>query len=174
MNILVAYGTSEGQTRKIAGAVAAQARGLGHQVHLYDTAESPAGIHLETCDRVILAASVHQEQHQESVSLFVRARLATLQAKPSLFLSVSLSAAFPEGLADARSYLESFLAGTGWKPSATLLVAGALRYDEYDYFKEQIIQHVVLKGRRTVDEGHDHDFTDWAALAAAVDAFLRP
>ena len=38
MRILIAYGTSEGQTRKIANKVAARMHELGHDAHLFDTA----------------------------------------------------------------------------------------------------------------------------------------
>ena len=38
MRILIAYGTSEGQTRKIANTVAARVHELGHDAHLFDTA----------------------------------------------------------------------------------------------------------------------------------------
>jgi menaquinone-dependent protoporphyrinogen oxidase len=62
------------------------------------------------------------------------ASLPELQRRPTLFLSVSLSAAFPDGMLEAQSYVNDFLVNTGWKPTQSLLIAGALRYDEYDYF----------------------------------------
>ena len=173
MRILVAFGTSEGQTRKIAEAVAAQVRDLGHAAHLFDTAGSPADLHVDAYDKIIVAGSVHQKRHQESVEVFVTAKLAELQKKPTLFLSVSLSAAFAEGMAEARSYVDAFLASTGWKPTKSLLVAGALRYAEYDFFKEQIIEHVVLKGRKVEGPSGDHEFTDWASLSRVIDSFVR-
>jgi menaquinone-dependent protoporphyrinogen oxidase len=99
--------------------------------------------------------------------------LAELQKKPTLFLSVSLSAAFPEGMTEAQSYIDAFLAGTGWKPTQSLLVAGALQYTEYDYFQEQVIEHIVLKGRKVEGIRGDLEFTDWAALSRTVDSFVR-
>ena len=44
-----------------------------------------------------------------------------------------------------------------------------LRYDEYDYFKAQIIEHVVLKSRKVEGAKGDYEFTDWTALFAAVE-----
>jgi menaquinone-dependent protoporphyrinogen oxidase len=173
MKILVAFGTSEGQTRKIAEAVAARVRDLGHDVHLYDTASSPADLHVGSFDKVIIAASVHQQRHQDSVEDFVTAKLAELQKRPTLFLSISLSAAFPEGIPDAKSYVEEFLKSTSWKPTQFLLVAGALRYTEYDYFKEQILEHVVLKGRKVEGRKGDHEFTDWDFLFRTIETFVR-
>ena len=105
--------------------------------------------------------------------VFVTAKLAQLQRKPTLFVSVSLSAAFAEGMKEAQSYVDAFLAGTGWKPTQSFLVAGALRYGEYDYFKEQVIEHLVLKGRKAKEPKEDYEFTDWAALSRIINSFVR-
>ena len=146
---------------------------LGHDAHLFDTASSPEDLHANSYDKIIVAGSVHHQQHQEFIEVFVTARLAELKTRPTLFLSVSLSAAFSEGTSEARSYVDAFLGSTGWKPTQSLLVAGALRYAEYDYFKEQIIEHVVLKGRKVEGPKGDYEFTDWEALSRAVDSFVR-
>ena len=145
---------------------------LGHEAHLFDTA-SLEDIHVNSYDKIVVAGSVHQQRHQESVEVFVMASLAELQKRPTLFLSVSLSAAFSEGMLEAQSYVDAFFVSTGWKPTQSLLVAGALRYSEYDYFKEQIIEHVVLKGRRVEGPKGDYEFTDWETLSRAVDSFAR-
>jgi menaquinone-dependent protoporphyrinogen oxidase len=52
MQIRVAYGTSEGQTRKIAEAVAARVQEFSHDAHLYDTAGNPADLHVDSYDRL--------------------------------------------------------------------------------------------------------------------------
>jgi menaquinone-dependent protoporphyrinogen oxidase len=172
MRTLIAYGTSEGQTRKIAEVVATRVQELGHDAHLFDTA-SPEAIDVDAYDKIVVAASVHHERHQESVEVFVITSLAELQKRPTLFLSVSLSAAFPEGVSDAQRYADALLHSTGWKPTTSLLVAGALRFDEYDYFKAQIIQHVVLKCREVEGAKGDYEFTNWENLFRAVDSFIR-
>jgi menaquinone-dependent protoporphyrinogen oxidase len=173
MRILVAFGTSEGQTRKIAETIAARLRDLGHDAHLFDTAGSPADLDVDSYDKIIVTGSVHQTRHPESVEDLVTAKLPELQKKPTLFLSVSLSAAFPEGLPEAQSYVDAFLADTGWTPTRSLLVAGALRYSEYDYFQAQVIEHVVLKGRKIEGSQENLEFTDWAALSRNVESFVR-
>jgi menaquinone-dependent protoporphyrinogen oxidase len=172
VKILIAYGTSEGQTRKIAEAAAARVREHGHDAKLFDTAGSPANLNMDDYDKIVVAASVHQKRHQDSVEVFVTAKLVKLQ-KPTLFISVSLSAAFSEGLPEAQSYLDAFFKSTGWKPTQSLLVAGALRYDEYDYFKQQIIEHVVLKGHNVDERKGDYEFTDWDSVFRAIDFFIH-
>jgi menaquinone-dependent protoporphyrinogen oxidase len=173
MRILIAFGTSEGQTRKVAEWAATRLQGLGHEVRLFDTGRSPVGLNVGSFDQIVVAGSVHQQRHQTSVEEFVVANLAELHGRPTLFLSVSLSAAFAEGMPEAQGYVDAFLADTGWKPTRSLLVAGSLRQDEYDYFKQQIIEHVVLKGRKIEEPGQDREFTDWASLTETVESFVR-
>ena len=90
-----------------------------------------------------------------------------------MFLSVSLSAAFEEGRREAQDYIAKFIAQTGWTPSISLPVAGALINEGYDYFQQQILEHVVLKNRMIDHPERDHEFTDWKALADGVEAFLK-
>jgi len=173
MRILIVYATTEGQTRKIAERIAEQMRGNGHDAELRNCADWQSDFHVDAFDRVIVAGSVHQRHHQRPLAIFVPANLAQLETRPTLFVSVSLSAAFADGLAEAQSYVDTFLGDVNWTPSQTLLVAGALRYDEYDYFMEQIVRFVVLKDREAADAHGDHEFTDWDVLEGAVDAFLQ-
>jgi menaquinone-dependent protoporphyrinogen oxidase len=55
----------------------------------------------------------------------------------------------------------------------TLLLGGALRFTEYDYFQEQIVKFIVMKRGGAASTGQDREFTDWQALADFVDGFLR-
>jgi menaquinone-dependent protoporphyrinogen oxidase len=89
-----------------------------------------------------------------------------------MFLSVSLSAAFDEGRRE-QECIARFIEKTGWTPGVSLPVAGALRNEEYDYFQQQILEHVVLKNRKVDHPERDHEFTDWKELAEAVEAFLK-
>ena len=173
MKILIAYGTTEGQTRKISETLAAQIRELGHAVELFDTSGLPGGLQVESFDRIIIAGSVHERRHQESVEIFVLSRLKQLQTVPTMFLSVSLAAAFEDGLTEAKGYVDSFLEKVDWCPTQSLLVAGAVRHGEYGYYREQILEHVVLEGRALDDPASDHEFTDWAFLARSIAEFVE-
>lgn len=173
MKVLIAFATTEGQTMKIAEKTAHQVRALGHVAELVDTDRK----HLDTCvddfNAVIIAASVHQHVHQDAIEGFVVAYRAALVAKPTMFLSVSLSAAFDEGRSEAQDYIAKFIEQTGWTPSVSLPVAGALRNEGYDYYEQQILEHVVLKNREVDHPERDHEFTDWKVLADEVEAFLK-
>lgn len=177
MKILIAYGTTEGQTRKIAERAAEHLRTRGADVTLWDSADERFGLNLDDFGAVILAASVHQEQHQQAVRAFATAHHGFLNGRPSALISVSLSAVLEETMPDARGYAERFTALTGWRPAMTLLLGGALRFAEYDYFQRQIVKFIVMKRGLEGDDGDDgedgeREFTDWDALARFLDGFL--
>lgn len=172
MKVLMAYATTEGQTRKIAQAVADQVVELGHEVELLDTARKRRDVRTDDFDSFIVAASVHQDRHQDEIEVFVTACLDSLTVKPGMFISVSLAAAFEEKAADAAAYISDFTDRTGWTPEQSLAVAGAVRSEEYDYFQQQILEHIILKDQDDFRPDEAQEFTDWTGLASSVKAFL--
>jgi menaquinone-dependent protoporphyrinogen oxidase len=172
MTILVLYATCEGQTGKIARFVKRESRATGHEVTMADAMEPTAEIPIERADAVILAAPVHERRHPEPFEVLLRAERETLAKKRTLMLSVSLSAAFPEGREEAQDYLDEMKMRTGFTPDAEALVAGAVRTREYDFFASQLVRHVVLRGRPYDPSKGEHEFTDWTALHATLSAFF--
>jgi menaquinone-dependent protoporphyrinogen oxidase len=171
LNVLIVYGTTEGQTRKIAEGTALRVRERGHGTELLDSAVLVLDFNIDKYDAFIIAASVHQEYHQETITNFVMAHLKLLENKPSAFISVSLSAVLEE--TEAQKYLDRFVPMTGWRPRMTLLLGGALRFTEYDYFQEQIVKFIVMKRGNASTNKQDREFTDWNALAGFIDKFLE-
>ena len=169
MNVLIVYGTTEGQTRKIAEWTATRIRERGHQAELLDSAGRQSDLDLETYDAFIIAASVHQECHQEAVTNFVIAHREVLDAKPSALVSVSLSAVLEGARTEAQKYVDSFLSASGWRPRWTLLLGGALRFTEYDYFQEQIVKFIVMK-RSAARRGAKRFFQSEGGAQASADA----
>lgn len=172
MKVLILYGTVEGQTGKIARFVEEQVKNLGHAAELVDSDESTA-LDFEGVDAVILAASVHQRRHPRHFEALVAGFKSDLEARRTLLLSVSLSAAFPEGLEEAGEYVTELEMRTHFKPDAEVLVAGAVKVSSYDYFAMQVVRHVVLRERDYDPGAGSHEFTDWEALAAEVATFLK-
>lgn len=173
MRVLIAYATTEGQTRKISKAIADQVVELGHEAELLDTARKRRDVHTDDFDAFIVAASVHQDRHQNEIEVFVTASREVLTAKPGMFMSVSLAAAFEEKAADAAAYISDFTDRTGWTPDQTIAVAGAVRSEEYDYFQQQILEHIILKDQDELRPDEPQEFTDWTGLANSVKEFLE-
>ena len=170
--VLISFATTEGQTRKIAERISLQVRERGHEVNLYDTASLMDVPEVGAFDAMIVAASVHEQEHQDSAINFTAAHLDQLIRKPSAFVSVSLSAAMPNGQAEAQHYVDRFIAATRWSPAKTLLLGGALRWSECDYFQRQVLNHILLEEDFSPGEDVNYEFTDWMALQSFVDDFL--
>ncbi len=171
MNILIIYGTEEGHTGRIARFLDEKITGMGHTVAVID-ADGPDRPRFDGQDKVILAASVHQRRHPRTFEALVAASIERLNAMPTLMLSVSLNASFPEGREEAQDYLDEMKMRTGLKPTSEMLVPGAIRMSRYDYFAMQVVRHVVLRGRDVDIEKDEHVFTDWGALEGEVADFL--
>jgi menaquinone-dependent protoporphyrinogen oxidase len=170
MNILVVYGTSEGQTRKVGEHVAERLRRAGHDVLLADAAALPADLDLSTFAAVVLAARVHTGRHHRAVIRFIRRHRLALEAMRTLFLSVSMSAARrapgdAERLAQCRAGLGR---ATRWVPGQYHEVAGARLYTRHNWLSRWILGRVD-QGR--YDTGKDHEFTDWPALERVIDTW---
>ena len=174
MNILIVYGTTEGQTHKIATFMAEHVGNRGEAVTLLDSTEVPKNLKVEDFDVVITAGSVHNGRHQASLFQFVRDHREVLLTKPSALVSVSLSMASDdkEDRLDAAACAERFLAAAEWKPTVTHLVAGALRYTQYDFFKSWILKAIAGSKGASTDTSKDHEFTDWKDIEAFLDTFL--
>lgn len=175
MNVLVIFGTTEGQTRKIAEFIADQIRALGHTTTLVDAADAAtAELKLHDFDAVALAASLHLGKFQTTMENFARARAQTLNGMRTAFFPVSLSAASldKDDIQGLRVCLEEFKATTGWKPGETHNVAGAFRFTKYDFFKRWGMKLIARQKGITADTSKDFELTDWVGLRNAVDLFI--
>jgi len=171
MRILIYYGTTEGQTRKIAEFAAGLLK--GDDVTVVDAANVPADLDLDRFDAAILAASLHMHKYQSAMVQFARDHYSKLNTIPSLFISVSLSAAGddPEdrkGLAECE---QKFRAETEWTPNQVLEVAGAFRFTKYDFFKSWVMRRIAKEKKFNLGPHEDLELTDWQALERDIRAF---
>lgn len=173
MKIAIEYATVEGQTGKIARFVEKVLSDEGHDTEMIDVENDVDGITTDGCDAVILAAPVHQRRHPRTFEAALEADAEALESLPTLMLSVSLSAAFPEGREEAQDYLDEMKMRCGFRPTKEALVAGAIRLGRYDYFAAQVVKLVVLRDRSYDPVKGDNEFTDWDALKATVLEFVK-
>lgn len=173
MNLLIVYGSTEGQTRKICEFLDDKARDMGHEVTLCDSTASPESP--EGFDAVILAASVHMDQYQSSVRHYARDYHEALNKSHTAFVSVSLTAAMdePDSWKELRENTENFLEETGWYPDFTEQVAGALRYSKYNWLKKQLMRMIAKKGSGDVDVSTDYEYTDWEQVEGLLKRLIN-
>lgn len=173
MNVLIVFATVEGQTQKIAEFAQSLAEKAGYDVTLFDAADKTAPLSLEEMDKIILAAPVHERRHPETFEVVLAAHRAELAERDTLLLSVSLSAAFEDGMDEAQEYITEMEMRTRFQSDLNALVAGAVRTGSYDYFATQVLRHVVLRDRDYDPGAGEHEFTDWDALANVLATFLE-
>ncbi|MDU8911102.1 flavodoxin domain-containing protein [Aestuariicoccus sp. MJ-SS9] len=170
MRILIAYATTEGQTRKICRHCADRLIDRGHSVELLPVDED-GGLDLQRFDAAILAGSVHMERVQPALVAFAKTHSQALARIRTLYLQVSLAAAGNdyEEWSGLRRIARRLAAETGWAPGRTEHVAGAFRFTEYDFFKSWAMRWIAAQHDRKVDPHKDTEFTDWEALDRVLD-----
>lgn len=161
--VLVYYGTTEGQTEKVATRVADVLRAREFEVDLLHGKEVPDDFTLDGYDGAVVGASVHVGKHQDYVVEFVNRHRDALADLPSAFFSVSLtaSAADEEERAVAEDVIEEFLVETGWHPTFTAAVPGAVQYSKYGLIKRFVMKRISKKAGKDTDTSRDHEYTDW-------------
>lgn len=162
---LVVYASTHGQTAKIAARLAEAMRSQGLAVDLRAVAQA-ADATFDRSGLVAVAGSLHAEHHQKELAEWVTERRDALAGVPTLFLSVSLSAAedSEESRAATRRCIDAFCAQTGGNPDRSEPIAGALQYREYDLFTRQLMRLLMKHMGHPTDASHDYDHTDCDAV----------
>ena len=171
MKFLIIYGTTEGQTRKIARFMEEVLQENGHQAIIADASDeppTPTGF-----DAVLIGGSLHMHKYQSPMAHYVTNNITDLNTMPTAFFSVSLAVAsdMEEEHQEVQKITDEFLAQKGWKPIETTQIAGALKYTQYDYFKRLIMKIISKKEGRTTDTSQDYEYTDWNAVKKFIDQF---
>ncbi len=175
MRVLVIYATVEGHSRTIATHLDRQLRKTGHPVDMIDASQPPVSLSIDKTAAVIVIGPVHAGQYPLALRRYVRDHARDLMARPGAFLSVSLTAASddPNERAELDPIVEAFSEETGWWPVSVHHAAGALKYTEYDYFRRWALKHIVAREGGPTDTSRDYEFTNWDALDAFADRFVR-
>ncbi|WP_423746660.1 flavodoxin domain-containing protein [Haladaptatus sp. SPP-AMP-3] len=161
-SILIAYGTGEGQTKKVAEYIDSILVEQGFDVTTTHVSEA-SDIAVSEFDGVLIGASVNNRTHQPEVLAFVERYNQALADRPSGFFQLSLASAASlewarEGAAD---YVEKLEGTTGWHPDRVGLFAGALKYTQYDFKMRWLFKLAALAFGLGTDTSRDYEYTDW-------------
>ena len=171
--VLVVFSSFDGQTAQIAERLGAQLARAGHEVGVVPLGAQDLGEALARHDAVLVGGAVHYGRHARELEGVVRAHAAAIAARPNAFFSVSMSAARPKGLAEARRCVADFVERTGWQPRASATFAGALRYSRYNSFIRFMMRLISAAAGGDTDTARDHEYTDWAAVERFAREFAR-
>ena len=174
-SILIVYGTTDGHTRKIAQVLAENFRAQRCSVDLVDAAGTLRRLSPEVYDGVVVAASVHIGSYQAAVKRWVRTHVGKLNQRPTAFLSVCLAVLEkrPQATREIERIVQRFLRDCGWQPTATRLVAGAVPYTRYNWFKKWLMKRLVGKAGGGTDTSRDYEYTDWNELRRFTQQFAE-
>ncbi|GAB3448303.1 hypothetical protein GCM10027517_33240 [Phycicoccus ginsengisoli] len=169
--VLIAYGTTEGQTAKISEVIADVVRDRGHDVELTDVRRLD-GLDPGAYGGVVIGASIHMGKHDRHVVEFVQANRDGLNQVASAFFSVSLAA--HGDLDEAHGYVEQFEEETGWRPDQVALFGGALLYTQYGFVKRHVMRKIAADkpGQLGVDVSRDYVYTEWDAVKRFAEDFV--
>ncbi len=161
--VLIIYGTSYGQTEKIARRIGVTLEASGAAVELCDAATSRPSMNLQQYSTVVVGSSLIARGAQKSIQHFVSANVRALNDVPSVYFQVSASAASVsrEGRNAAWKVLEEFLKDAEWSPKLTASLAGAINYTKYSFLLRWYMKHAAAKNGGNTDTSRDHELTDW-------------
>jgi len=170
--LLIVYGTTEGQTAKIAQHIGHAARSLGHEAsvrHAPEVADGEVAAH----DAVIVGASLHEGRYQRDVRSFIERHAALLGSRPSAFFSVSLAAASrdEDERAEPLRIAGEFTSKAGWTPDRIASFAGALKYTQYSWLKRAVMKRISRQEGGDTDTSQDFEYTDWNDVERFVERF---
>ncbi len=177
----VFFATREGHTKRIAQQhIAAELRALGFDADVLDVRSRHFSF--SHYAGAVLAASVHEGNHEREMVRFVRDHRSALQRIPSAFLSVTLSEAGAERedaspsehaqfAADVDRMLAKFFGETKWRPTYSKPVAGALLYTRYNFLLRLIMRSIAKRAGASTDTSRDYVYTHWVDLDKFVAEF---
>jgi menaquinone-dependent protoporphyrinogen oxidase len=87
-NILIIYSSRNGQTLKICHRLQSVIERHAQTVTLVSIEEADR-LNLETCDKIVIGASIHYGRHNPRVLAFIERNQSILESKPNAFFSVN-------------------------------------------------------------------------------------
>jgi menaquinone-dependent protoporphyrinogen oxidase len=166
MRLLIAYGTTDGMTAKIADRIASTVRSAGHESFVLPTRKAPRHFDASAFDGILVGASVHAGGFQRSTARFIRRHIATLRERPSGFFAVCMAIAsrFPKEREEARRHALRFPVSCGWLTDTVEVFAGALRFSRYGFLRRRVMLSIARKEVGELDPSRDYEYTDWDAV----------
>ena len=151
---------------EIAQVLAENLRANRCSVDTRDAAGSLWRLSPEGYDGVIVAASVHIGDYQRAVRRWVGIYAPLLNTLPTAFLSVCLAVLQEETgpRQEILKIMRRFLDRSGWRPTITKMVAGALPYPRYGWLNRLMMKRIVAKAGGDTDTTRDFEYTDWNDL----------
>ncbi|MBN8542447.1 MAG: protoporphyrinogen oxidase [Deltaproteobacteria bacterium] len=165
--ILIIYGTTQGQTGKVAIRIKEVLVANGHSVDLFDVRKVPSSVVPRNFDAVLIGASVHVGGYQRDLKKWVKGHSIELKSVTSGFFSVCLSVLQKEASVqqEIAKIIEDFFKASLWQPQARAVFAGGLAYSKYSFLVKWWMKRIAEKSGGDTDTSRDYEYTDWNAVS---------
>lgn len=172
-SVLIVFGSSHGQTARIARRIEQQLVQSGIDVTMRRGDGLPHDLRLGDYDGVLVGASMIVGGYQRYIRSFVARNARTLNAMPSAFFAVSGSAgsASAEERAEAVRIAQAFLRKAGWRPALFASIAGAIMYTKYNFLLRYVMKRISQREGGSTDTSRDHEYTDWVQVEQFAESF---
>ena len=165
-NILIAYSTTDGQTRKICQRIqkTIEVNNRTLSCRLLPLSQVTS-IDLEAADKIIIGASIHYGKHAPEVYAFTEQYKQQLDSKVNAFFSVNLVARKAEKCQpDTNPYLVKFLKQIDWQPQNLAAFAGMVDYPKYKFWDRQMIRLIMWMTKGPTNSDAVIEYTNWQAV----------
>lgn len=173
--VLVAYGTKEGQTRKIAEFIVKELEQRECRVTLLDASQVPKDFKMAEYEGAIVGAPLHISNYPKAFRKFVKENSDALYAIPSAFFTVCLGVLekAESTKKDLKKIEGEFFVNVKWYPIMHTTFAGALMYSKYNWLTRFFLKRIARKAGGSTDTTKDTEYTDWNAVRDFTNNFAN-
>ena len=162
---LLLYASRDGQTERIAVAIADCMKEAGLSVQLQNLEGMKKAFRPEGYKSVLIGAPIRYGYHLRSARDFIATHTDWLGTVPGGFFSVNLTARKPEkNTPETNLYMKKFLRKSPWQPSYQGVIAGSLLYSRYPWYDRVMIQLIMKITGGNTDASKDIEYTDWDSV----------
>ncbi|MCR9261010.1 MAG: hypothetical protein NXH95_14900 [Pseudomonadaceae bacterium] len=164
---LILYATREGQTKKVALALAQHFVDLGSAATVHNLQDSIETADLQNADLLLFGASMHAGGLERELVDFINDQATSITRRPHAFFLVLLSAATADqdlrekSLSDAQNKVQQQL---NVEFDDMEYIAGALRYSKYSRPVRWVMRRIAQQHGENTDTSRDYEYTDWATV----------
>lgn len=173
MNIIIFYGTLEGQTAKIAERIAQVLRDRGLDITSRSVEDIPDDFELTSFEAAVIGGSIHMGKYPSRLPKIVMQHRDWLNNIPSAFFTVcmGINSQQEKSRQKAAGYSDTFIKETNWRPTLTATFAGAVKYTQYNFVTRFIMKMISRREGGSTDTSRDHEYTDWEAVTQFAEQF---
>jgi menaquinone-dependent protoporphyrinogen oxidase len=165
---LIVFHTVEGQSARIATAIATElwSRGVDADVWDASVAPTPAGY-----DGVVVGDSIHAQHHSKALRRYLREHHDMLARLPVGLFQVSLTSVRddPEHTEAAQTLVDDLATEVDLRPDVVGLIAGRLAYTQYGWLKRRLMRWISRREGGDTDMTRDFEYTNWESVCSFAD-----